>query len=92
MSLIVLLLIIAVIIIMFFYTSDIDENDKQIKVCPPGVYGTVPNPADCSSFYFCPAGNKLSCSDGFVYNPANRQCVPKDSIDCGNRPYVSREY
>ncbi|XP_046974664.1 mucin-5AC-like [Vanessa cardui] len=46
-------------------------------ICPPGVFGNVPDPVECNKFYMCTAGIEipLYCSVGFEFDPVARDCV-----------------
>nr|XP_026483814.1 uncharacterized protein LOC113391901 [Vanessa tameamea] len=46
-------------------------------ICPPGVFGNVPDPEDCNKFYICTSGISipLYCSEGFEFDPVAKNCV-----------------
>ncbi|XP_022816849.1 uncharacterized protein LOC111349831 [Spodoptera litura] len=48
------------------------------EICPIGVWGNVPHPTLCNSFYVCAAGSaiQLFCSEGFEFDPNTGSCVP----------------
>lgn len=43
-------------------------------ICPPELYGNVPDPDDCESYYFCATGSatKMACGDGMEFDIGSR--------------------
>lgn len=59
-------------------TSDVTESvptttsigTTTAPICPPGVFGNVPNPERCDAFYFCTGVSAipLQCAEGYEYD------------------------
>lgn len=48
----------------------------------PRLFGTFPDPEDCTSFFNCRAGlfNKYSCAPGLAFDPEDRVCKWADQV------------
>ena len=49
-----------------------EEKKTMAEVaCPLGVYGNMPDPEDCASYYYCTGqfATKMYCSIGFEFDP-----------------------
>lgn len=46
------------------------ETTSEVPICPPGVFGNIPHPTLCDSFYLCAGGVpiQLFCSYGFEFD------------------------
>ncbi|CAH2056510.1 unnamed protein product, partial [Iphiclides podalirius] len=60
------------------------ETTTEVAICPPGVFGNVPHPESCDSFYMCAGGTAipLYCSNGFEFDSAVGQCVAISEEGC----------
>ncbi|XP_050359182.1 mucin-5AC-like isoform X25 [Nymphalis io] len=54
-----------------------EDTQTTTAICPPGVFGNVPDPENCNKFYMCTAGISipLYCSAGFEFDPVVKDCV-----------------
>nr|WHN38701.1 chtb2 [Mamestra brassicae multiple nucleopolyhedrovirus] len=53
-----------------------DTFTDPAVICPPGAFGNVKHPYNCTSYFLCAGSTpiKLYCSDGFCFNGS--QCGP----------------
>lgn len=52
-------------------TDKLTETTTEAAICPLGLFGNIPHPTICDSFYMCTGGVaiQLFCSYGFEYDP-----------------------
>ncbi|CAH1643056.1 unnamed protein product [Spodoptera littoralis] len=49
----------------------------DINPCPADVFGNVPNPESCNSYFLCVNGEAIpfTCADGLEFDPIEKTCV-----------------
>jgi len=70
------------------YSHSVNCGNRTILEPPisapncPRLFGTFPDPSDCTSFYNCRAGlyNKYSCAPGLAFDPEDRVCKWADQV------------
>ncbi|KAF9797981.1 hypothetical protein SFRURICE_020747 [Spodoptera frugiperda] len=60
-------------------TPDLQTTTEEVAFnpCPEGVFGNVPNPNECSSYFLCVNGEAIpfNCAEGLEYDPESKTCV-----------------
>ncbi|KAL4712149.1 hypothetical protein ACJJTC_011010 [Scirpophaga incertulas] len=77
----------------FTSTTTNMQSTTAAPLCPPGVFGNIPHPNLCNSFYMCAGGVpvQLFCRDGFEFDAQIKSCVVIAPGGCSNPPAIATE-